>query len=47
MTGVPAAQLLAEETAKEKEDERKRKAIEQYEQYLKSFYKNSKAITKF
>ena len=28
MTGVPAAQILAEEAAKEKEDERKKKAIE-------------------
>lgn len=28
LTGVPAAQLLAEETAKEKEEERKKKAIQ-------------------
>jgi len=47
MTGVPAAQILAEETAQAKEEERKKKAIEQYEEYLKSFYKNSKPIVKF
>ena len=31
MTGVPAAQILAEEAAHLKEEERKKKAIEQYE----------------
>jgi hypothetical protein len=31
MTGVPAAQLMAEETAQLKEDERKKKAIAEYE----------------
>jgi len=40
MTGVPAAQILAQEAAQQKEDERKRKAIEQYEEFLKTFYKS-------
>lgn len=31
MTGVPAAQIMAEEAAQQKEEERKKKAIEQYE----------------
>lgn len=39
MTGVPAAQLMAEEAALVKEESRKKKAIEQYEQYLNTFYK--------
>lgn len=38
MTGVPAAQIMAEETAQLKEQERKKKAIEQYEQFLRKFY---------
>ena len=44
MTGVPAAQIMHEETALLKEEERKKKAIEQYEQFLKTFYKSSKPI---
>ena len=40
MTGVPGAQLMAEETAQIKEDERKKKAIEQYEEFLKTYYKS-------
>ena len=40
MSGVPAAQLMAEETAQIKEDERKKKAIEQYEEFLKTYYKS-------
>jgi len=39
MTGVPLAQKVAEEAALVKEDARKKKAIEQYEQFLKTFYK--------
>lgn len=44
MTGVPAAQIIAEEAAKQKEEERKRKAIQQYEEFLKKFYKEKKPI---
>jgi len=40
MTGVPAAQLMAEETAQIKEEERKKKAIEEYEEFLKTYYKS-------
>lgn len=39
MTGVPAAQIRAQEAAQAKEDERKRKAIQQYEDFLKTYYK--------
>jgi len=39
LTGTPAAQILAEEAAQVKEEERKKKAIEQYEEFLKTFYK--------
>jgi hypothetical protein len=42
MTGVPAAQIIAEEAAQVKEEQRKKKAIEQYEQFLKTFYKGNK-----
>jgi hypothetical protein len=31
---------MAEETAQIKEEERKKKAIEQYEEFLKVFYKS-------
>ena len=37
-TGVPAAELLNEEIAQKKRLEEKRKAVEQYEQFLKKFY---------
>lgn len=39
MTGVPAAQILAQEAAEKAEIERKKKAVEQYEEFLKTFYK--------
>lgn len=39
MTGIPLAQKVAEETAAAKEEVRKQKAIQQYEEYLKRFYK--------
>ena len=42
LTGVPAAQIIAEEAAKKKEDERKMRAIVQYEEFLKKFYKEKK-----
>mmetsp|Transcript_34725 Transcript_34725/g.53299 ORF Transcript_34725/g.53299 Transcript_34725/m.53299 type:complete len:133 (-) Transcript_34725:5154-5552(-) len=42
MTGVPAAQIIAEEAAQVKEEERKKKAIEQYEEFLTVYYKNNK-----
>ena len=35
---------MHEETAILKEEERKKKAIEQYEQFLKTFYKSSKPV---
>ena len=38
ITGVPAAQLLNEELMKKKKEEIKKKAIEQYEYFLKKFY---------
>jgi hypothetical protein len=40
MTGVPLAQKVAEEAAAVKEQLRKQHAIEQYEEYLKTFYNN-------
>ena len=41
MTGVPAAQIVAEEAAMVKEENRKREAIEKYEEFLKKFYKQN------
>ena len=41
MTGVPAAQLVAEEAAMVKEENRKREAIQKYEEFLKKFYKQN------
>ena len=47
MTGVPAAQIVAEEAAMVKEENRKREAIQKYEEFLKKFYKqNINQITK-
>jgi hypothetical protein len=45
MTGVPAQQLLNEELLKRKKEDLKRKAIEQYEQFLKKFYNKSDYIS--
>jgi hypothetical protein len=39
LTGVPLAQKVAEEAAIAKEADRKRKAIQQYEEFLRRFYK--------
>ena len=41
MTGVPAAQIVAEEAAMVKEENRKREAIQKYEEFLKKFYKQN------
>ena len=41
VTGVPAAQILNEELMKKKRDENKKKAIEEYEKFLKKFYNSS------
>jgi len=37
-TGVPAAQLLAEEMERKKKDEQKIKAIAEYKSFLSKFY---------
>ena len=41
MTGVPAAQIVAEEAALIKEENRKRDAIRKYEEFLQTFYKGN------
>ena len=41
MTGVPAAQIVAEEAAMVKEENLKREAIQKYEEFLKKFYKQN------
>ena len=43
ITGVPAAQLLNEEMQRKKKEDMKKKAIEQYEQFLKKFYNKGDA----
>ena len=40
MTGTPMAQKVAEEAAIQKEEQRKKKAIEDYENFLRTFYKS-------
>lgn len=44
MTGVPAAQIVAEEAAMVKEENRKREAIQKYEEFLKKFYKQNNIV---
>lgn len=41
MTGVPAAQIVAEEAALLKEENRKKDAIRKYEEFLQTFYKSN------
>lgn len=38
MTGKPAAQIVADEQNRKRKEENKKKAIEQYEQFLRRFY---------
>eukprot|EP00347_Sterkiella_histriomuscorum_P022485 403338316 len=38
MTGTPAAQVLHEELQRKKKEDQKRRAIEQYEQFLKKYF---------
>jgi len=44
-TGVPAAQLLAEEQAKKKKEEQKVAAIHQYELFLQKYFNKGKGAT--
>lgn len=41
-TGVPAAQLLAEQMDRKKKEEEKIKAIEEYKKFLNKFYGSGK-----
>lgn len=45
-TGVPAAQLLAEELDRKKKAELKQQAIEQYQLFLKKYYNSTVSPSK-